>query len=168
MFCTLVTWGSPKSSAVMGPTCPVAPSLLSFPKRIRSNPPRWFRAPARTRAVTTVSLPAAARSVIRTPWSAPVASAVRRAASKSDGPMVSAVTDPPAVSRRSQAHWSAFRSAGLTCPSVPSRTRLLVTGSTETCSDTGTCLTQTARRITAYPTAGETPTLPAGGCFRRA
>src|SRR6266545_352093 len=82
-----VALGMPRNSATAIGSVPVYPSVDSTPPITRSNSPRLMAA-ARTLAVTNVSAPGRAASVISTPLWAPIDRARRMAASAGSGPML--------------------------------------------------------------------------------
>lgn len=101
-----------------------------------------------------VSLPAKARSEIRTASSAPMAMASRRADSACRGPIEITVTRPVPRRAFSRSPSSmAYMSKGLTIAATPSRTRVWVTGSILQFPVSGTCLTQTTICMSSSPEA---------------
>src|SRR6266545_4278161 len=117
-----VALGMPRNSATAIGSVPVYPSVDSTPPITRSNSPRLMAA-ARTLAVTNVSAPGRAASVISTPLWAPIDRARRMAASAGSGPMLRTVTWPPDCSASCSAASTTCSSPGSRAPSTPSRTR---------------------------------------------
>ena len=140
---TSVTWGISRKAAVAGPVWAVSPSTAWRPKMRRSKPPIFSAAFDRTYEVASVSAPPKARSESRYASSQPMASAFLSASSACGGPIVTAATVPPCVSRSCSAASTALASRGLSMLLTPSRQRFPVLGSSLTSSVSGTCFTNT-------------------------